>query len=201
MKSLRKRTLTQNVPWVLAGGASIGLLASFVLTLEKIALLKDPAHHLSCSLNPVLSCGSIIASEQASAFGFANPLIGLMGFSVVLTIGIGILAGATYRRWFWRGLQLGTIFGIGFVAWLINESLYEIGALCVYCMAVWAITWLLFWYTTLYNLRENNIPTPKRLKGAVAFMQKHHADILITGYIVVIIMILQNFWYYWSTLL
>ena len=201
MREKSSINLDKAYPWILTIGASIGLLAAFVLTLEKIALLKDPGHHLSCSLNPVLSCGSIIGSPEASAFGFPNTLVGLAGFAVVVTIGIGILAGASYKRWFWRGLQAGTIFGILFVHWLASESLYEIGALCIYCMIVWSITWPIFWYTTLYNLRHGHIPTPKKLKGVVAFAQRHHADILVAWYVLIIGLILQNFWYYWSTLI
>lgn len=201
MKSLKQRTLDQNIPWILAGGASIGLLAAFVLTLEKIALLKDPAHHLSCSLNPVLSCGSIIMSDQASVFGFANPLIGLMGFSVVITIGMALLAGAKFKPWFWRGLQVGTILGILFCGWLIWQSLYVIGALCIYCMVVWSVTWPIFWYTSLYNIRRKNIPVHKSCRKFTDFAARHHADILIAGYVLVILLILDNFWYYWKTLI
>lgn len=199
MKSLTQRTLPQNLPWILAGSASMGLLAAFVLTLEKFALLADPAHQLSCSINPVLSCGSIILSDQASAFGFPNPLIGLMAFSSLITIGIAMLAGARFKRWFWLGLEFGTIFGIVFVHWLIWQSLYAIGALCLYCMVVWAITWPIFWYSTLYNLREGHIRLPKRLRGISAFVQYHHADILIAWYLLIIVLILENFWYYWQT--
>ncbi len=201
MRKKARINLDNAYPWILTVCASIGLLAAFVLTLEKIALLKDPGHHLSCSLNPVLSCGSIIGSPEASAFGFPNTLIGLASFAVVVTIGIGILAGASYKRWFWRGLQAGSVFGILFVHWLISESLYEIGALCIYCMVVWSITWPIFWYTTLYNLRNGHIPTPKRLERLVDFAQRHHADILVAWYVLIIGLILQNFWYYWSTLI
>ncbi len=201
MKLFKKLTLQHTLPWILAGGASIGLLAAFVLTLEKFALLKDPAHQLSCSINPVLSCGSIITSDQASAFGFPNPVLGLIGFSVVLTIGMALLAGAKFKRWFWRGLGLGTVLGLSFCIWLIWQSLYSIGALCIYCMVVWAVTWPIFWYTKLYNLREGHLPTPKILRGAANFMQKHHADILISGYVLIIALILENFWYYWKTLI
>lgn len=197
MKSLTKRTLAQNLPWILAPAASIGLLAAFVLTLEKIALLQDPTHKLSCSINPVLSCGSIIMSDQASAFSFPNPFLGLIGFSVVLTIGIALLAGANFKRWFWRGLQAGVTLGLVFCIWLIYQSLYTIGALCLYCMVVWAVTWLIFWYTTLYNIREKHIPSHK---GCASFIQRHHADILIAGYLLVIFLIIENFWYYWKTL-
>jgi len=68
-------------------------------------------------------------------------------------------------------------------------------------MVVWSITWPIFWYTTLYNLREKNVPTPEKLRGIVSFAQKHHADILVAWYLLIIALILQNFWYYWSTLI
>ncbi len=201
MKNLKKRTLKQNLPWILIIGSVFGLLAAFILTLEKIALLKDPAYQLSCSINPVLSCGSIIMSKQASAFAFPNPFLGLIGFSVVLTVGVALLAGAQFKRWFWQGLEIGTFLGIVFVHWLIYQSLYSIGALCLYCMVVWSITWPIFWYTTLFNLRQQYLYTPVKLRNTVDFMQRHHADILVAWYVLIFILILQNFWYYWSTLI
>jgi uncharacterized membrane protein len=50
-----------------------------------------------------------------------------------------LLAGASFKRWFWRGLEIGTIFGLGFVHWLIFQALYRINALCPYCMVVWVL--------------------------------------------------------------
>lgn len=199
--SIKNKTLKQTLPWLLVILGFIGLTCAFILSMEKMALLKNPAYQPSCNLNPVLSCGSIIGTPQASAFGFPNPFIGLVGFGVVITVGMGLLAGANYKRWFWRGLEAGTVFGISFCLWLAYQSLYSIGALCVYCMIVWSVTWPLFLYTTLYNLREGHLPTPKKLKRIVAFVQKHHADILVSFYVIVAALILQNFWYYWKTLI
>jgi uncharacterized membrane protein len=200
VKDLISKT-PRRLAWILIVGSALGLLASFVLTMEKMALLENPAHRLSCSLNPVLSCGPIIASPESTAFGFPNPFLGLAGFSVVMTVGVALLAGASFKRWFWRGLQAGTIFGILFVHWLIFQSLYEIGALCLYCMLVWSITAPIFWYTTLHNLKEGHLPTPKPLKGIVAFSQRHHLDILISWYVLVVALIIIRFWYYWKTLI
>lgn len=180
---------------------TIGLIAAFVLTMEKMSLLSNPNYQPSCNLNPVLSCGSIIRTEQASAFGFPNPFIGLAGFSVVITVGMGLLAGASYKKWFWRGLNGGALFGFVFIHWLFYESLYDIGALCLYCMAVWAITAPIFWYTTLFNLKNKNLPTPKSLKGIVDFALRHHLDILVVWYLFIILSITTKFWYYWSTLI
>lgn len=201
LEGLKKRTLDQNMPWILVIGGSIGLISAFVLTLEKIALLKDPAHQLSCSLNPVLSCGSIITSDQASLFSFPNPILGLIGFSVVITIGMGLFAGARYKKWFWQGLLFVSGLATIFVFWLIYQSLYTIGALCIYCMVVWSITIPIAFYTKLYCVKHGYIKVPKPFKPVGSFIEKHHGDVLLTIYIVIIALIVQNFWYYWSTIL
>ncbi|MFI6448294.1 vitamin K epoxide reductase family protein [Kitasatospora sp. NPDC050543] len=180
---------------------ALGLAASSVLTLDKIRLLKDPSYIPNCNINPIISCGSVMRSEQAEAFGFPNSLLGLAGFAVVLAVGAGLLAGARYRRWFWLGLQLGTLFGIGFVTWLMTQALYEIGALCPFCMVVWAAMIPLFWYTTLQNLRSGAIPVPARLRPAVRELARYHWAVPALWAAVIALLILNRFWYYWSTLL
>ncbi|MER6399960.1 vitamin K epoxide reductase family protein [Kitasatospora sp. NPDC001603] len=185
---------------LLIGGA-IGIFASAVLTLDKIRLLEDPSYVPNCNINPIISCGSIMRSDQAEAFGFPNSLLGLVGFAVVIAIGAGLLAGATYRRWFWLGLQAGTVFGIGFVTWLMYQALYRIGALCPYCMVVWATMIPLFWYTTLHNLRTGVIPTPRGLRPVVREAARYHWVVPALWYAVIVLLILDRFWYYWRTLL
>ena len=69
-------------------GGIFGLAASATLTIEKIFLLEDPNYKLSCSLNEILACGSIVTTEQASIFGFANSIIGVVAFPVLITIGL-----------------------------------------------------------------------------------------------------------------
>ncbi|WP_405003398.1 vitamin K epoxide reductase family protein [Kitasatospora purpeofusca] len=182
-------------------GGALGLFASAVLTLDKIRLLKDPSYVPNCNINPIISCGSIMRSDQAEAFGFPNSLLGLAGFAVVIAIGAGLLAGATYRRWFWLGLQAGTVLGIGFVSWLMYQALYRIGALCPFCMVVWTAMIPLFWYTTLHNLRTGVIPVPRALRPAVREAARYHWVVPALWYAVIALLILNRFWYYWSTLL
>lgn len=195
------KTLEQAIGYILTIGGSIGFLAAFTLTIEKIQMLKDPAFVPSCNLSPLLSCGSVMITDQASVFGFANSLIGITGFAVVVTIGMGLLAGAKYKRWFWLGLQAGTIFGIAFVHWLMYQSIFVIGKLCPYCMVVWSIMLPIFFYTTLYNLRVSNIKVAGKLKQFSGFVQRHHGDILILWYVLIIGTILVRFWDYWQTLI
>jgi uncharacterized membrane protein len=193
--------LNNALPYLLVVGGAIGLLSSCVLIIEKIALLKNPTQALGCDINPIIACGSVINTPQASAFGFPNPILGVIGFSVVLAIGMAVLAGAKFKRWFWLGLQAGVIFGIVFVTWLQFQTIYRIGALCPYCMVVWSVMIPLFWYTTLYNLRNNYIIVPRRLAGLKEFLIRHHGDIPAAWFLVIIGVILHRFWYYWQTLL
>ncbi|MDB5185539.1 MAG: Vitamin epoxide reductase [Candidatus Saccharibacteria bacterium] len=195
------KTLKQALPWILVIGGIIGFICAFIIMFEKLHLLANPAYKPSCSINPIISCGSVMSSWQGSVFGFPNPILGLAGFSIVTTIGMAMLAGAKFKRWFWLGLQAGAIFGVVFVHWLFFQSVYRIEALCPYCIVVWTVTIPIFWYTTLHNLREGFIATPKRLKGLANFLQRHHGDILIVWFIVIAGLILHHFWYYWQTLL
>lgn len=195
-------TLRRVLPFILLIGGAIGVLCAGILTVEKIHLLKNPGIRLNCDLNPIIACGSVIDTPQASAFGFPNPLIGLVGFGVVASTGAALLAGATFKRWYWLGLQAGVIFGVGFVTWLQFESIYRIGALCPYCMVVWSVMIPIFWYVTLHNLRERHIRFRKPyLIKASEFAQRHHGDVLLTWYLVIIAAIGQHFWYYWQTLI
>lgn len=187
--------------YLLVIGGLIGLYAAFALTMDKLELIKNPNFIPSCNVNPIISCGSIIKTDQASAFGFPNPFIGLAAFAVVVTIGVSILSGVRYKNWIMKGMLLGTLLGTIFVHWLIFQSLYTIGALCPWCMVVWTVTIAMFWYTLNYNLRNKVIVPKKELTKVAEFIQRHHLDILVSWYLVITLLILNRFWYYWSTIL
>ncbi|WP_219942209.1 vitamin K epoxide reductase family protein [Iamia sp. SCSIO 61187] len=177
----------------------IGLLAAATLLVEKIALLEDPDRILTCDINPIISCGSVMTTDQAEAFGFPNPIIGIVGFTIIMTIGVVLLAGAHLPRWVLRGLGAGATFGVGFVHWLMFQSIYRIGALCPYCMAVWAVTIPLFVTTVAMLIRTGSIrPQPARLGRLVTDYQ---AVIVTVWFLVIIGLITRRFWSYWETLL
>lgn len=185
---------TRTIGWVLLLGGVIGATAAFALILDRIALLEDPEFVPACSIDPVLSCGSIMSSPQSELFGFPNPLIGLLAFPVVATIGAAVAGGAVLPRWMWLGLQAGATAGVLFVHWLIAQSLYVIGALCPYCMVVWVVTISVFWYVTLHNLAGWR-PRP------AAQIAEYHGAVLAGWLIVVATLLAVRFWPYWTGLL
>ena len=197
----KKWTLERVLPWLLVLAGVIGTTCACVIMFDKLQILKDPDYVVSCDINPIISCGSVMRSDQAEAFGFPNPFLGLIGFPIVATVGTAMLAGARFKRWFWVCVQLGLLFAVGFVHWLFFQAVYRINALCPWCMVVWTVSIASFWYVLLYNLQTGVIKTPDACRRFVAFIRRHHLDILVAWYLIITVLILKHFWYYFGTLI
>jgi uncharacterized membrane protein len=181
--------------WVLIAGV-IGLASALTLTVEKLRILENPDYVPSCSINPVLSCGSVMVTPQAEAFGFPNPLIGIVSFAIVVVTGVLALARVDLPRWYWIGLATGTLLGTAFVHWLIFQSLYRIGALCPYCMVVWAVTIPLLVVVTAIAVRP-----AASSNGVVRMLYTWRWSLVALWFTALILLILLRFWDYWSTLI
>jgi len=156
--------MTRNRPfaWLLVITGVVGWLASGILVLEKLEVLKDPGHVTVCDVNPWISCGQVMQTPQSSVFGFPNMFIGIVAFAVIITTGMGLLAGARFARWYWLGLQAGVTLGFAFVVWLWSQALYSIHILCPFCMVVWAVMIPMFVWVTVRNVSHGVIPLPAR---------------------------------------
>ena len=178
---------------------AVAWYAAMQLITERIALLLNPDYVLNCDVNPLVSCGTVMTSPEASLFGFPNPLLGVAGLVAPIAVGVALLAGARFARWFWAVFLGGVTLAWVFVMWLFGEAVYDIGALCPYCMAVWAVTVPIFWYVTLRNL-DRGAPSAGRRQWAGVLM-RNHSIALTVWFLVLIALIAQRFWSYWSTLL
>jgi len=180
--------------WMLVVGGVIGIFASVELIIQKIAVLSDPDFVPNCDINPILSCGSVISTEQASLFGFPNPVLGVVGFTIVIMFGALLFNGVELPRLMWLGLNFGALAGMIFVIWLVSQSLYVIGALCPWCMVVWAVTIPIFWQVTTDNLASNRLSLGKGLSEIIVTLKW----ILIAGsYLIITALIFvrwQDFW-------
>ena len=191
----------KRLQWVLIIGGLIGLLFSGIITVEKMHILADPLYAPPCSINPLLSCGSVMQTPQASVFGFPNPLIGIAGFAIMIAFGFALLADTKFKRWYWLGAQAGMTFALGFIYWLFYQSVYVIGALCLYCMAVWVVTIPMFLSLSLYNLQEGNIPVSEKNAWIKKDLIKYRWIWLTIMYGIIILAILIKYWGYWKTLI
>ena len=172
----------------------IGLAASVTLTVEKIRLLADPGYVPSCNLNPVLACGSVMVTEQASVLGLPNSLMGIIAFTVVALTGALSVMKVVLPHWYWSALALATAGGVAFVHWLIFQSLYRIGALCPYCMVVWAVTVVLL--VIFAALAWESGPLRKNLQ----LLHRWRWTLTALWFIALFLLIFLRFQDYWLTL-
>ena len=175
--------------FVIAGG--IGWFASVALLVERIQSLKDPTKIPSCDISPFVSCGSLFDRWQASLFGFPNAILGVAGFVVPIVIGVGILAGANFKNWFW----CCTVVGLGaawvFVTWLFTQSIYNIGVLCPYCLVVWVAT-IPMWWTVLIVTIVQGCWGLKLRNRVSSWGISYLPVIVILNYGVIILLIIQE---------
>jgi len=198
MITTKKPSFIKALPWVLVIAGIIGIVCSLVLTRDQIEIWQNPNYHAACSLNPVVSCGSVINSKQGHIFDIPAPFFGLLVFPVLVTIGAAILAGARFKRWFWLGLEVGAVGGVVFAIWLFLLSVYRIHALCPFCLATDVAVYTTAWYVTLYNIEHGFIQLPKRAEKIANYARRHHLDLLILWFLLIFIVIMHHFWYYYG---
>ncbi|MFP5021876.1 vitamin K epoxide reductase family protein [Pseudonocardia phyllosphaerae] len=190
------------LPWLLVVGGAIGLAAALSLSYERVQQLIDPNYVPACSLNPVISCGSVMSTPQAAFFwGVPNSMLGIAAFAVVVTSGVVLLTGARLPLWYWAGLTVGAILGTVFVHYLIFQSIYRIGALCPWCMGVWLVTIPIAWYSLLATADRAGDRLPGPARSVLNAVSAYHAVPVVLWYLVVATLAVTRFWDYFSTLL
>lgn len=174
---------------MLAGGIA-ALAAAFTLTIEKFHLYEDPNAVLSCSINLVLNCTTVMQTWQASVFGFPNMLIGLMAFPVVITVALAGLAGVKFPRWWLILANVGFLLGAIFSYWLFFSSVYAIQVLCPWCLIVTTATTLIFSSMLHYNLRLNTFRLSEKTNGRVQrFLNGGYHQMIVLSWIALMVVL------------
>lgn len=152
--------------WLVIAGV-IGWIAAFALTVEKFHALADPnAGPASCDFSIIVQCTANLDSWQGSVFGFPNPILGLAGWVAPIVVGMAMLAGARFARWFWWLFAAGVTFAFGFVLWLISQSIYVLGTLCPWCMVTWLVTIPTFYAVWVFLFRSGVVSDAPKVKAA-----------------------------------
>jgi len=164
------------------------LFASFMLTIDYIAILQNPGTKLNCSINVILNCSTVMQTWQSSLFGFPNTVVGLIAYSVLVTIAVIALTGVRLNKTFMVLANLGALGGIIFSEWLAYESIYVIQVLCPYCLIVLFSTIMIFAAITHYNLRNNNfnfkIKTNNKIQN---FLDKEYDKLLVFVWVSILV--------------
>lgn len=178
--------------WALLLGGLVGWFASVILTVDKFKLFTDPGFKPLCSIDQVMACTTVMESDQAAAFGFPNPIIGIVGFSVVVTLAVLAVSGGGFPRWMWASLWVGLVLGLAFICWLIYQAVFEIHALCPWCMVVWVATPALFAVVTGQLWGKS--------RGGLQIVVEWRWTVVAVFYAVVALILFLQFQDYWLDL-
>ncbi len=179
------------------GGGVIGFVASFVLTVERFELAADPRLRADVQLQSGAELRFGDGQAAGRAVRIPEPAARYRRVRGGDHHRCGDLRGRTPG-----GLVLGRSAGgrdrgDGFICWLIYSSLYSIGALCPYCMVVWAVTLPIFVFVSVRNAHASGLTSRSGVALAVA---RSHALILALAVTLVVVLIAVRFWSYWSSL-
>lgn len=173
--------------WTLLVTSLVALAATIVIIVERSILAADPGHRTSCDLNPWVSCGQVMQSWQAMTFGFPNTYIGIVAFSVLITVAVSLFAGARFARWYWLLMNVGILAGFAFCVWLWYSAVYSIGTLCLYCMIVWAMVIAQLVLVTSRNIQTGTLPASP---GAARLARELAWPVILILYVLVFATIL-----------
>ena len=163
----------------------IAFIAAFTLSVEKLEILKNPDAKLSCSINLVLNCASVMKTPQASVFGFPNSYLGIMGFAIVIAVATGGLMGVKYSRSYLVTAQIFYGLGLLFAYWLFFQSVYVIQILCPWCLVVTLSTTIIFEALLRYNLRQNHFRLSRKNDQSVQkWLDKDYDKVIVAGWLV-----------------
>ena len=173
----RHSSVTVWVTMLIASVAS--LVASFVLAVDALKLAEDPNADLGCNINAVISCGTVGSSWQASVLGFPNAFLGLMTEPVVITLAVASLGGVKFPRWLMVSAQVVYTVGLVFAYWLFHQAMFDIGALCPWCLTITVATTLVFFEMTYVNIRDDNLFLPRRVQAALTGFIRSSLDLIL----------------------
>lgn len=191
-KSAKINWLDKWYPKILLTSSGVALVASFWQAAERIHQLKNPNIALNCNLNPIIDCGSVMNHKLAALFGFPNTFIGMVMFSMLFASALLLVSGGVFNKAFHKFvLSLSTI-AILFSAWFFWVSIYEIGKICLFCLAIWPASVLLFWYGLLYWFSKQDKLSTKQ-QNFFKFGMKNHYMIVVYSFILMFGLFLFQF--------
>jgi uncharacterized membrane protein len=119
---------------------------------------------LGCAENGTINCTKVTTSPESMIFGVIPVALTGLIFYVYLVAIMSPWAWNSTWKWMPKLRLASVIAGIGMVLYLVYAELFQIDAICLYCTAVHAITFVIFVLVTvaaaLWGLAPARRPQP-----------------------------------------
>lgn len=176
--------------WMFRASSSLAAFASAVLLVDTGIHQRHPSASLQCDITATVSCSREMDQWQSHVFGIPNPVFGVVVFGFLVLVSWLEATTAPIRR-FLHCSAAACIAGSWIsVQWFWYQSLFVIGVVCPWCVAVWLSVILMFWvvlprHFCRYRTRIQTVRKP--LPGCLcsygwALGVAHACAVLITTY-------------------
>lgn len=175
--------------------AIIAAISSLILMMEKIELWKNPDYVPSCTWNILFSCQGPMESWQASTFVIPNPILGMVGYTIMIMV-LVLSFTTELPKWVWGAYLAGAGVSLAYLTWLQYATVFDIKALCIYCMVVWACAIPIFWLGT-----KGYIDAYSYNGKVTSFISRLTPALIITHFGIIILVIYLQFQDFWLFLI
>ena len=153
----------------------------------KIHGLKNPEVPLSCNINPIVDCGSVLDHPLSSVFWVPNSMIGMIFFTFLLVLG-ALLWSRVRLTVVAQKILLAVVSALmAFSVWFFLASLYDIGKICIFCIFIW------FSSVPLFVLSLKEYGSVVLNKKQARFIQTNYIRIIVSSYLVGVLLFLVRF--------
>lgn len=182
-------------------GGMIGLLASFILTLDKIKLLENPKFIPGCSLSPIITCTAAMSSAQATTFGVPNSMVGIVLFTALVVVSGSIVIGVQYSQRLLAVVAYTAAAGFLFTNYLILQSILVLHVVCPWCFTIWLSAPIILLGATMLYAQKSNDMTSKKLNRIASKTLQHSHQLILLWYVALFILLAVTFRDFFATLL
>ena len=182
--------------------ALLGFAASFVLTVDKIELLKNPQAAISCNINPIISCTSAMSSAPSEILGIPNSLFGLIAYTALIAVAVLLLLGNKLNGATWKLILSVGALGTLFIHYLIIQSIFFLHIICPWCFGLWISTpIMLLCLVSLFSRTDHAVQLTGRAQTMLRRVVKFMAPAVVLWYSVLAAAVLLVFWDFWMSLI
>lgn len=162
---------------VLVSGLA-GVVFTGIQIVEKITISSQPSTVLSCDINSVVSCTSVLTAWQSSVLGPPNALVGAVMFALLASGGLAGVLGSRASRSYLLTLWGLAVFFLGFASWFMYQTAFRIGALCIWCTGIVTAVVVICAALTRLNHRHETLGDGSAGRG-LALMVHSKGDLIV----------------------
>jgi uncharacterized membrane protein/protein-disulfide isomerase len=128
---------SQTTKWVLAGFATVGLIAASASTWVHYRILNDPLYASFCDVNSTLNCTEAYTSRYGAFGGVPVALLGLVFFAGILAL-IALCSQSPSAAQHLPGYVFAaSTIGLAAVLYLAYASYFILGVVCLLCVGTY----------------------------------------------------------------